>query len=870
MHFITSGNRRHILWLGTLLLALMPALAAAENLPAEIDRCPFTGRYPVEIEAATPFAKQALFAGDWELDIDDVRGRLITAYIDDAQHAQLSAAGYAVRAIPNQARRAWAAAKADPTREDYHDYAAVRSELTQIANDYPEITELFSIGASVEGRQLWMLKISDNVETDEAEPEFKYTATMHGDEPPGTEMCIYLIRLLTENYGIDPDLTALVDDLEIYICPLHNPDGNEHGTRYNADGHDLNREFPRVVDPDDPSGRPIEVQHMMNFVYDHNFILGANYHTGALVANYPWDSMYGQYTPDDDLFEEISLGYSYRNPPMWNSSSFPNGVVIGWEWYVIYGGMQDWSYHWRNEMHVTLEISNTKWPSSSVLAGLWDDNRDAMLWYMAQARIGVEGFVTDAVNDNPVKATISVTEIGKDIWGEREFGFYHRMLLPGTYTLQFSADGYQTYTENGVVVVDGTTTMLDVQLQRDASWNTVSGTVTEDGSGDPLEALVSVYDHDTGELFDTTASDPMSGFYAIDVPGGEFDFTASADGHAPVTETRTISGPETIDFALPTIQATVLLVKDNNATTNLSADLTALEYLVTEKTNWDTDPVNWPDYDVLVWSAGSYKNPLENPSTNLAALESYVAAGGKLLIESGEIGYDALINPGYSSFATNVLHVGTYHSDFPGDMGMNPAQSGHPMINSPKALPATVAVTNDYFGDQDAVTPLGDATLIYATNSYPNDGGVILYEPAGRGIGQIAYYAFDYNALTSATVAKDLLENTLHYLIVGGTQSAPEEPAIRVLSLSRPLPTPTQGAVHFDLLLPETSPVRLALYDAAGRQVRSLQDGPLTAGAHRLAWDGRDGAGRAVSPGVYFLKAVSAHNDAVRQIVVVR
>jgi len=76
--------------------------------------------------------------------------------------------------------------------------------------------------------------------------------------------------------------------------------------------------------------------------------------------------------------------------------------------------------------------------------------------------------------------------------------------------------------------------------------------------------------------------------------------------------------------------------------------------------------------------------------------------------------------------------------------------------------------------------------------------------------------------------------------------------------------------VHFDLLLPETSPVRLVLYDAAGRQVRSLQDGPLTAGAHRLAWDGRDGAGRAVSPGVYFLKAASAHNDAVRQIVVVR
>jgi len=866
---------RHLRPLATLLLVWIgmfaPLFSAqAEELPQPVDRCPFTGRFPVEITTATPFAYQTLQG--WDLDVDDVRGSVVRAYVDDAQLAALRDAGYPVEPIVNEARRAWAASPAWPGREDYHTYETLTAELQQIAADHPDLTQLFSIGTSVQGRSLWVLKISDNAAADEAEPEFKFSATIHGDEPTGTEMCVYLIRHLLQNYGVDPEITALVDEIEIFICPLHNPDGRMNGTRYNAEGFDLNRSFPDPrTDPNDtPDGRPTEVRHMMNFAYDHEFVLGANYHGGALVMNYPWDTWDGQYTPDDDLFEEICLGYSFRNPPMWNSTAFYHGITIGWAWYVVAGGMQDWSYHWRNELHVTIEMSNTKWPASTALAGLWENNRDAMLYYLGQARIGVSGLVSDALSGRPVAATVDVVEIGKDIRADALHGFYQRMLQPDTYTLAFSAPGYVTQTIGSVVVSASAGTELNVQLVRDpAMWNTVSGTVTEAETGTPLAAQVTVRQHASGLVYEVLACDPLTGAYAVGLPDGEYDFTADAPGHAPQSQTRMIAADATVDFALAAVRATVLLVKDTDLTTRLSSDLPTLGYLVTEQTNWDTDPATWTDYDLLIWSAGSAGNPVSN-ATLRAALEGHVAAGRPLVIEGGELGYDALISPRYVTFAANVLHVAAYHLDNAGNLEVRPGQVDNPLVTTPNALPGVLQITYAAYGDQDAVTPRPEATLIFGTHSYPSDAGVVAYQPAGADRPRTVYYAFNYDALTSAETGRALLENTLQAVLFGVPAEVPDEAPVLALRLGRPMPTPTSGGASFQLALPESAPVRLALYDASGRLVRTLLDGPVLGGEHRLVWDGLDAAGLAAAPGIYFLKADSPAGSAGRRLVVIR
>jgi hypothetical protein len=713
-----------------------------------------------------------------------------------------------------------------------------------------------------------MLKLSDNVTVDEPEPEFKYSATMHGDEPVGTEMCIYLIRLLVENYGTDPELTALVDDLEIWICPLHNPDGLEHGTRYNANGYDLNRTFPDPVDDpyDDPTGRPREVQLMMYFQYAHNVILGANFHTGALVVNYPWDSMYGEYTEDHDMIHNLSLGYSVLNPPMWNSPEFPNGVTIGWAWYVIHGGMQDWCYYWRNEINLTIELSNTKWPHYSQLDDFWDDNRDAMLAYLGQARIGVEGFVTDAVDQTPIKATIAVAEIDKDMWGEPLEGYYHRLLEPGSYTLTFSGLGYEPHTEYGVVVAGGVTTQLDVQLARSA-WHTVSGTVTAAEGGAPLTAQVAAHRHDTGELIRTAATDPGTGAYLLELPAWEYDLVATAEGYVTQTETRTVNTNLDVDFQLVRSRGSVLLVLDNNPNPTMRTDLPALGYLVTEETEATTEPATWGDYDLLIWSAGQASDPVSVASLR-AALEAHVAAERGLLIEGGEIGYDALENPGYPSFAAGVLHASEWLADGAGELEMASGQEDHDLVTTPNALPATIEIDYNHFGDLDALNALPAADVIYGTTLHPAAAGLLVRDLPGRAAGQIVYYAFDYAALADPLVAKRLLENTLTY-IIPSTQEAPELADDLRLHLAAPRPSVTRGSANLQLALPVAGDVQVGIYDATGRRVRTLLSAELDAGIHLLVWDGRDERGREAAAGVYFLRATTPAGARSRRIVVV-
>ncbi len=849
--------------------------AALGPLPAREDRCPFTGRFPIEIVASSAYHLSALDA--WDLDIDRVHGQIVTAYVDDATLDDLRGAGYQAQAIPNQARRAFLQWEAEvaaglriPGREDYHTHESLGAELQQIANDYPHIAMLTSIGQSEQGREIWMLKISDNVTQDEPEPAFKYTATIHGDEVVGMEMCVYLIRLLVENYGVDPDLTALVDDLEIWFCPLHNPDGNAAGSRYNASGFDLNRSFPDPLeDPnDDPAGRPTEVQQMMLWQYGHNFTIGVNYHGGALVVNYPWDCFYGQYTPDHDQIHNLALGYSFRNPPMWNSGTFTHGVTIGWEWYVIHGGFQDWAYNWRNELHFCIEVSNVKWPSSSQLPTFWENNRESMIWLLEQARNGVQGQVTDAGLGTPVPATIDVTEIGKPIYNDAADGFYHRMLEPGTYTLEVESFGYQPYNSGPISVIAGVTTRHDVQLQRAGSWYMVSGSVAQAGTGTPLgDATVAVYRADTGELFQKVAADAVTAEYEIEVPSGTYDLVAGAAGHVPVTETRTIGGNLSLDFALPPARADILVISDENPSDVLVADLTALAFRVTRETIVTTQPELWDEYDVVIWSAGSYKNPLRMEGRREALL-AHAAAQGRLIMEGGEMAYDALVNPGYPQIASELLHVSSYRTDHGGDLVLRGSQSQHPLATTPNALPSTLGLTYDYFGDQDAAIPTGDATVVFGTSSYPDDVGILVYEAAGRSEGQIVFFAFDYDALTDGQLARQLIENAVMYL-VSGSQDVPEVIAAGRLHLSRPIPSLTTGATLLQLTLPSAADATVELFDASGRRIRRLARGTLAAGSHALPWDGRDDRGRVASAGIYFVRAKAAGQEMTRRVVVV-
>jgi hypothetical protein len=110
----------------------------------------------------------------------------------------------------------------------YHNYAEMTAELNQIVADHPTIARLTTIGTSVEGRNLYALKISDNVATDENEPEVLYNVHQHAREHLTVEMALYLANMYTNDYGTDARVTNVVNSREIWILPDVNPDGGEY------------------------------------------------------------------------------------------------------------------------------------------------------------------------------------------------------------------------------------------------------------------------------------------------------------------------------------------------------------------------------------------------------------------------------------------------------------------------------------------------------------------------------------------------------------------------------------------------------------------------------------------------------------------
>jgi hypothetical protein len=162
------------------------------------------------------------------------------------------------------------------------------------------------------------------------------------------------------------------------------------------------------------------------------------------------------------MFIYISEQYSVHNTPMWNGS-FYHGITNGADWYAIDGGMQDWDYRYIGCNEITIEINNTQSPPYSEMPADWNNNRESMLAYMETCLIGVRGIVTGSAGA-PVAATVTVAGRNHKVYTDPDVGDYHRMLMPGTYSLTFTAAGYDPITVTNVVVNSGAATRLDVSF----------------------------------------------------------------------------------------------------------------------------------------------------------------------------------------------------------------------------------------------------------------------------------------------------------------------------------------------------------------------------------------------------------------------
>ena len=407
-------------------------------------------------------------------------------------------------------------------RGEYHSYTELTSDMAAWAAAYPSITQLISIGTSFQGRELWALKISDNPGIQEFEPEIQWIGAHHGNEIMSVEVCYYMAEYLLENYGTDPQVTWLVDEREIWIIPMLNPDGHTAGSRYNAQGTDLNRNYlcPCGCNSGTAFSAP-ESRALRDWNARMNPVTSLTFHTGAVYVNYLWDYTYNP-TPDEPMIITISDVYGAL-------SGLP--VTNGADWYIIHGSCQDWCYETRGEIDTTIELCVSHNPPPSQIDPIVADNIPAMLYQARMSGRGIRGLVTDADTGEPLNATISIPEIGKDVYTDSDVGDYHRMVESGTYTVVCNVAGFPTQTEYNVSA--SLDTFVIVNFQFEIERGTIDGYV-RDTESNPIAATVKVTD-----LYGYSgASDPVTGYYQIvNVPVGTHDLLASQLGYS--SETRT-------------------------------------------------------------------------------------------------------------------------------------------------------------------------------------------------------------------------------------------------------------------------------------------------------------------------------------------
>ncbi len=416
------------------------------------------------------------------ISIDNVKGNTVWAYANDDEWAAFQAKGYEAEILPNPGDVVNPVMRSSATRvwDSYPTYDAYVAQMNAFATNYPTLCQIVDAGTTTGGRKILFAKISDNISTHEAEPEVLYTSSMHGDETTGFILTLRMIDYLLSNYATDTRVQGLVNNLEIWINPLGNPDGTYYGgnssvsgaRRYNNNGIDLNRSFP------DPWGGTTETHQIENTIMEnlanaHHFALSCNFHGGAEVTNYAWDSISPLHV-DNTWFFNICTAYvnsvhsvspSTYMDDSYNGATVP-GVTNGYAWYEVNGSRADWYIFYKQCREVTIELSNTKLLPAASLPAHWTYNYDAMLGYLENALYGLQGIVTNG-SGAPLSATINI--VGLDDANSKATtdpvkGDYIRMMSPGTYTVEVSASGYPTRTFTGVVITANQKTTLNVVL----------------------------------------------------------------------------------------------------------------------------------------------------------------------------------------------------------------------------------------------------------------------------------------------------------------------------------------------------------------------------------------------------------------------
>jgi hypothetical protein len=396
----------------------------------------------------------------------------------------------------------------DPT---YYTYDEMVKELDSLQNSHPQIARMDSIGISTqEKRIIWAFKISDNVQYEEDEPAVLYNGVHHGCEVMGLEICMRLIRDLLSAYRSDPEISFWIDNTEIWFVPLLNPDGHSAVTsqknlywRKNArdmdsdnilyeyecndwwtcytEGVDLNRNYDfnweyggsylplhynyRGEYPFSES----ETQALRELALVQRFSLSISYHSYGEIVFYPWEWGKGC-APDEPTLRDIAAGIASRITKRDSKESYDyghNGALAGMSANWLYGKLGTFDF--------IVEVLPYPFfiPPGHQVESIYLSNKPGALYLLERVHgPGITGKITDWATHLPLNAVVRVLEIADHFTPpmlERTSnpisGRYRWLLMPGSYTLEFSEKEHYTETISDIRIAPDQITVQNVALK---------------------------------------------------------------------------------------------------------------------------------------------------------------------------------------------------------------------------------------------------------------------------------------------------------------------------------------------------------------------------------------------------------------------
>ena len=821
-------------------------------------------------------------------DLDIVRwkaGDSAEIVMRDAELRWARDAGLAFEIVQPDMAAAYAARGRGENFGAYHTFSEAVEWLDQMHADHPDVVSAkWSLGTSHEGRDLWCVRVSDNPEVDEAdEPEILIDGLHHAREVMASETVLMLIDHLGSNYGVDPEITWLLENREIYLVPIVNPDGfvyNEttdpngggmwrKNRRDNGDGTygvDPNRNYPyqwvgsgSSTDPSSltyrgPSaGSEPEVQAMMALVNAHAFVTSQSFHSYSDLTLYPWGYTSGD-SPDDATF-------IYMADIMTRLNGYDPGQPADLL-YTVNGGSFDWVYGAQDEHPKCLAFSNEIGGSTD---GFWPDEsrRDALfaenLWPCLYLIMAAGGYVQI---DDPVV-------IGGDGNGR---------LDPG------ESAGLSFTLENLGVTADATG--VTVTLSTD----------------DPYLQLGEV-ECTLGDLAAMTATDlaaaPIPVVVDAACPDGRtvtVHLQAAWDGGAVVQDLTYPVGSAHIvfedDFEGPLDQWSVtgdwnLTTDEYHSTSTSLTDSPDAEYgNETETSATLASGIAlpgggtlrfWHRYDIEDdWDHGYVQISVDGGDwTDLAVYTGTQPAWTEVEIDLGEHAGDEVLIRFLLETDYSVIEDGWYVDDvsiegYGDENGLPPA----PALLAPAE--GNLVYTVFALSCADVTDPEGDpvtygfrvydsadlTSVVFAAQDVTASGGIAECEPSGLTDGATYWW----RAFAADDTAWGPMGETRSFVY---QETVGVGDALAAFGLRRI--GPTGGAdVDLALSLPRSGEVNVTVYNARGQAVRTLLREDRTAGDHVLSWDGRDAAGRVAASGVYFVRARADGRSAVSRVLLVR